>query len=60
MRKNQQRRKVRIIKATSLFGLSDEKAAELWRLKQAEDLLREAGYVKRPDGNWALPEERDS
>jgi DNA repair exonuclease SbcCD ATPase subunit len=29
--------------------------AEAYRLKQAEDLLREAGYVQGVDGNWTLP-----
>ena len=29
--------------------------AEASRLKQAEDLLREAGYVQGVDGNWTLP-----
>jgi Skp family chaperone for outer membrane proteins len=29
--------------------------AEASRLEQAEDLLREAGYVQGVDGNWTLP-----
>jgi hypothetical protein len=30
--------------------------ADQWRLKQAEDLLIAAGYVKMPDGSFRKPE----
>lgn len=29
-----------------------ESDAEQWRLKQAADLIRAAGYVQRLDGSW--------
>lgn len=31
-------------------------AAEDYRLLQAKELLKAAGYIERPDGNWARPE----
>ena len=30
----------------------DARDAHAWRLRQAEQLLREAGYVQQPDGTW--------
>ncbi len=35
--------------------LSDEEAAEQWRLKQAEDLLKEMGYQNTGNG-WKKKE----
>jgi hypothetical protein len=45
-------------------GLRDQLAADrdwqapasAYRLKQAEDLLREMGYVPQDDGTWQLPD----
>lgn len=30
--------------------------AHAYRLRQAETLLREAGYIELPDGKWTHPE----
>ena len=39
--------------------MTNEKHAEQWRLKQARDLLRWAGYVEHPPGSdqWVKPDE---
>ncbi len=36
---------------------NDSADARRFRLQQAEDLLRELGYIEQPDGSWMPPPE---
>jgi hypothetical protein len=39
------------------FQTDDATAAEQYRLMQAAELLRDAGFVQSPDGSWELADE---
>ena len=46
-----------VITMTDAEPISDAEAAHRYRLHQAEDLMREAGYREVEPGKWAKDEE---
>ena len=47
----------RVVNVVTEPELSDVEAGDLYRLRQAQQLLRAAGWVELPNGEWVPPDE---